>query len=81
MGSLFSPPTINMPTPPAPIPPPTMPDPFNPASLANAKVVAAHRAGRSATELTKLSTNPRGSPTIAGGGSVPYMGTTLGGGR
>jgi hypothetical protein len=81
MGSLFKSPTINMPTPPAPTPPPTMPDPFSPAAMEAAKVQAAARAGRSATMLTRVGQGAGAPRTIAGGGSVPYSGATLGGAR
>jgi hypothetical protein len=74
MSSLFKAPTVNIP-PPTPTPPPPMPDPYNPAAMEAAKVQAAQRAGRSATILTTAAN--RGPAAI---GSVPYSGTTLGGG-
>jgi hypothetical protein len=73
VSALFKAPTVNIP-PPTPVAPPAAPDPYNPASLEAAKVQAAQRAGRTSTILT---TAARGQTS---GASVPYGGTTLGGG-
>lgn len=82
MSSLFKAPTINMPAAPTPTAPPPMPDPFSPAAAEAAKASAAARAGRSSTMLTTRSAAGASAPrTIAGGGSVPYSGATLGGAR
>lgn len=81
MSSLFKAPTINIPPPPAPTAPPPMPDPFSPAAAEAAKASAAARAGRSSTMLTRAATGTSAPRTIAGGGSVPYSGATLGGAR
>jgi hypothetical protein len=78
MSSLFKAPTVNIPAP-TPVPPPTMPDPYSPAALEAAKAQAAARAGRSSTILTTAAN--RGAQAAAGGASVPYSGTSLGGGR
>jgi hypothetical protein len=77
MSNLFKPPAV-MP-PPTPIKPPPMPDPYGPQAQAAAKLAAeqaAARAGRSSTVLTAASQGQ-----AASGASVPYSGTTLGGGR
>jgi hypothetical protein len=76
MSSLFKAPTVNIP-PPTPTPPPPMPDPYDPAAMEAAKVQAAQRAGRTATILTTAANR---GPGAAGVSSVPYSGTTLGGG-
>jgi hypothetical protein len=78
MSALFKAPTVNMPPPPAPVPPPPMPDPYNPAAMEAAKAQAAARAGRSSTILTTAAN--RGAQAATGGASVPYSGTSLGGG-
>ena len=77
MSNLFKPPAV-MP-PPTPIKPPTMPDPYGPQAQEAARLAAeqaAARAGRSSTVLTAANQGQ-----AAGGTSVPYTGTTLGGAR
>lgn len=69
MGSLFSPPVVQAPT---PAPPPTMPDPQSPDVLAakqRAEQTAMGRAGRSSTIL---------STAVAGSGGGTYSASKLG---